>query len=281
MMRTPRLVRASAARPRMPRVWSVSGVCSVMKSARASSVSRSAFSTPNSIARSGVRNGSKAMTFILSPSARLATIDPILPAPISPSVLPVTSTPMKRFFSHLPAWVEASASGSCRASANISAMACSAVVIELPNGVFMTTTPRAVAAEMSTLSTPIPARPTTLSRAARSSNLAVTLVDERIANPSYWSMIAASSSGVLPVISSTSMPRSRKMAAARGSIASEMRTLTVTWSAPRHDRATARGPRCRRCRRSRRTRCAGRAGRRDSRRCRRRRPRPRAAWRSP
>ena len=48
---------------------------------------------------------------------------------------------MKRFFSHLPAWVEASAAGSSRASANIRAMACSAVVIELPNGVFITTTP--------------------------------------------------------------------------------------------------------------------------------------------
>ena len=67
---------------------------------------------------------------------------------------------MKRFFSHLPAWVEASAAGSSRASANIRATACSAVVIELPNGVFITTTPRAVAAGMSTLSTPIPARPT-------------------------------------------------------------------------------------------------------------------------
>ena len=53
---------------------------------------------------------------------------------------------MKRFFSHLPAWVEASAVGIWRASANISAIACSAVVIELPNGVFITITPRAVAA---------------------------------------------------------------------------------------------------------------------------------------
>ena len=53
---------------------------------------------------------------------------------------------MKRFFSHLPAWVERSAAGIWRASANISAMACSAVVIELPNGVFITTMPRAVAA---------------------------------------------------------------------------------------------------------------------------------------
>jgi len=39
------------------------------------------------------------------------TIEPILPQPITPSVLPVISTPMNRFFSHLPAWVEASACG--------------------------------------------------------------------------------------------------------------------------------------------------------------------------
>ena len=80
---------------------------------------------------------------------------------MTPSVLPVISTPMKRFFSHLPACVEASACGIWRASANISAMACSAVVIELPNGVFITMMPRAVAAGMSTLSTPMPARPIT------------------------------------------------------------------------------------------------------------------------
>ena len=101
------------------------------------------------------------MTFIFRPMARSATIEPMLPQPIRPSVLPVSSTPMKRFFSHLPAWVEASACGIWRASANIMAMACSAVVIELPNGVFITTTPFAVAAGMSTLSTPMPARPMT------------------------------------------------------------------------------------------------------------------------
>ena len=89
-------------------------------------------------------------------------MEPILPQPIRPSVLPVSSTPMKRFFSHLPALVEAEASGICRASANIMAMACSAVVMVLPCGVFITTTPRAVAERMSTLSTPMPARPTTL-----------------------------------------------------------------------------------------------------------------------
>ena len=46
------------------------------------------------------------MTRILRPMAREATIEPILPQPMTPSVLPVNSTPMKRFFSHLPAWVD-------------------------------------------------------------------------------------------------------------------------------------------------------------------------------
>ena len=36
-----------------------------------------------------------------------STIDPRLPQPITPSVLPVISTPMNLFFSHLPDWVEA------------------------------------------------------------------------------------------------------------------------------------------------------------------------------
>jgi hypothetical protein len=57
-------------------------------------------------------------------------------------------------------------------------------VIELPNGVFITTMPRRVAAGTSTLSTPIPARPTTLSLVAAASSAGVTLVAERIASPS-------------------------------------------------------------------------------------------------
>ena len=144
-------------------VFSVSGVCSVMKSARLNNSSSSTFSTPMSLARSGDRNGSNAITFMFRPSARSATIEPILPQPTTPSVLPVISTPMKRFFSHLPAWVEASACGISRASASISVIACSAVVIELPNGVFITMMPLAVAAGISTLSTPMPARPITFS----------------------------------------------------------------------------------------------------------------------
>ena len=103
---------------------------------------------------------------------------------MTPSVLPKISTPMNLFFSHLPARVEASACGICRASASISEMACSAVVIELPNGVFITITPLAVAAGMSTLSTPMPARPITFRFFACSRIFGVTLVAERIARPS-------------------------------------------------------------------------------------------------
>jgi len=64
--------------------------------------------------------------------ARSATIEPMLPQPIRPNVLKLSSVPMKRFFSHLPAWVEVLASGIWRATANIRAMACSAVVMALP-----------------------------------------------------------------------------------------------------------------------------------------------------
>ena len=181
---------------------------------------------PISSARSGVRNGSKPITFISMPIAFRATIEPILPQPMMPRVLAVNSTPMKRFFSHLPSWVEAFASGIWRAVANISAMACSAVVIELPKGVFMTMTPLAVAAGMSTLSTPMPARPITFNLLADAKSFSVTLVAERMASPSNSPITAASLSLSLPSAASkvTSMPRSLKICTAAGERASEMRT---------------------------------------------------------
>ena len=91
---------------------------------------------------------------------------------------------MKRPRSQPPLRVERSACGIRRASAHIMAMVCSAAVTELPWGVFMTTMPRFVAASMSTLSTPVPARPTTLSLPARSSSAGVTRVAERTTRPS-------------------------------------------------------------------------------------------------
>ena len=118
------------------------------------------------------------------------------------------------------------------------AMACSAVVMELPNGVFITTTPREVAAGMSTLSTPMPARPTTLSRGAADSTSFVTLVAERIASPSYSPMIAFSSSGFRPVFTSTSTPRSRKISTARGLRLSEIRTFGMTACPPAQEALT-------------------------------------------
>jgi hypothetical protein len=61
--------------------------------------------------------------------------------------------------------------------------ASSAAALELPPGVFMTTTPLAVAAGMSTLSRPDPARPTTLRLPAAESRSAVTLVALRMTRP--------------------------------------------------------------------------------------------------
>jgi hypothetical protein len=71
--------------------------------------------------------------------------------------------------------------GIWRASANIIAMACSAVVMEFPNGVFMTTMPVSVAFGTSMLSTPMPARPTTFRFFAASMMSGVTFVSERTA----------------------------------------------------------------------------------------------------
>ncbi|EAQ24340.1 hypothetical protein ROS217_08820 [Roseovarius sp. 217] len=150
-----------------------------------------------------------------------------MPAPMTPSVLLNSSTPIKAFFSHLPAWVDTEASGSCRATANIIAMACSAVVIMLPKGVFITITPFLLAASLSILSVPIPARAITLSLCALARIFSVTLVADRMARPSYSPITSASLSLSLPSSGrkSTSMPRSRKIWTAVSESLSETRTL--------------------------------------------------------
>src|SRR5262245_7646173 len=132
---------------------------------------------------------------------------------------------MTRCVSHSPACLHASACRLCRAS--IILIACSAVVVELPNGVFITITPLAVAAGMSTLSTPMPARPMTFRRFAFSRTLGVTLVAERMARPSKSPITCASCSLSAPSLGwkSTVIPRSLKICTAAGESASEMRTL--------------------------------------------------------
>jgi hypothetical protein len=91
-------------------------------------------------------------------------------------------------------------SGIWRATANIIAMACSAVVIELPKGVFITMMPFLEAAGMSTLSTPMPARPITLRLSAAAMTFSVTLVAERMARPSYSPITSSSLSLSLPML---------------------------------------------------------------------------------
>ena len=101
-----------------------------------------------------------------------------------PSVLNAISRPWNLLFSHLPPRIDVTACGIFLASEASNAKACSAVVTEFPVGVFITTMPRRLAAGMSTLSTPIPARPTTFRRSAHSMTRGVTWVAERMMRPS-------------------------------------------------------------------------------------------------
>src|ERR1700730_6816582 len=107
------------------------------------------------------------MTSISRPCARLATSEPTLPRPITPNVLPRISVPRNFDRVHSPRLTDASACGTQRASANNSAMVCSAAAMMLPRGAFTTTMPFRVAVGTSMLSTPTPARPTTRGRPPR------------------------------------------------------------------------------------------------------------------
>ena len=87
---------------------------------------------------------------------------------------------MKSARSQRPATSEPCAWGTLRHRASISAIVCSAAAIEFDSGALATMIPRRVAASMSTLSTPVPARPITFSRSPASITSAVSLVAERI-----------------------------------------------------------------------------------------------------
>jgi len=109
-------------------------------------------------------------------SARFATSLPMRPMPSTPNVLALTSVPENNLRSHLPVAIDAPAGAMCRASApNMKNVAPPSSPC-LPPGVFMTTTPRSVAASTSTLSMPTPARPTTRNLGAASMTLRVTFV---------------------------------------------------------------------------------------------------------
>ena len=113
--------------------------------------------------------------------ARFATSPPMRPKPTTPRVFLKSSMPEKLFRSHWPAFMEAAACGTGRAPHRIWVNVSSAVAMVLPEGVFMTMTPRSVAASTSTLSTPTPARPTTFNSGAAANTAAVIFVSERTA----------------------------------------------------------------------------------------------------
>ena len=79
--------------------------------------------------------------------------------------------------------------GTLRACDSSSAMVCSAAEMMLLCGALTTITPRRVAASTSTLSRPMPARPTTIRSVPASSTSAVTCVAERMMSawaPTMW-----------------------------------------------------------------------------------------------
>ena len=116
--------------------------------------------------------------------ARLATSVPIRPMPQIPSSFPISSEPVRIFRSQRPSFIERSARATGRAPQRMCVNVNSAVALVFPPGVFITMIPRSVAASMSMLSTPTPARPTTFSFGAAAMTSSVILVSERTATAS-------------------------------------------------------------------------------------------------
>src|SRR5712692_8410907 len=116
---------------------------------------------------------------------------------------------MNSFRFQFPSFRLRFACATLRARATSKAIVCSAVVIVLPSGAFITTMPRPVAAATSMLSTPTPARPITRSFLAASINSAVTLVSLRTISASQARTPSRSASGARPICFSSTKPASR------------------------------------------------------------------------
>src|SRR6266540_1311933 len=128
-----------------------------------------------------------------------------------------SSTPWKRERSQRPSRRAASARGMSRACARISAMVCSAAEITFDCGALTTMIPSRVAVATSTLSRPIPARPTTLRLRPASSTSASTRVAERTTSASAPATASSSSSRVMAAGASTWWSRRRRSTPASAS----------------------------------------------------------------
>src|SRR5713101_5041875 len=136
------------------------------------------------------------MTRIPSAPAVLATRRPMLPTPMIPSVRPfISSRPCQRPLPQSASRVRLSTTTACLAQASISMIACSATELELEPGAWTTATPRSVAASRSTISSPAPWRPTTLSclQAAMSERVQLGLVRKRMPDASWAALMIPAS----------------------------------------------------------------------------------------
>ena len=204
MIRSVGLALSRTSRPMIPFVSAVFGRWIVRKSDSATTWSSGSSSTPSWRPRSADTNGSKAMRRIPKARARSATSLPMRPRPAMPSVLSASSTPSQRLRSQRPATSAAWAWGTLRAWASSSAMVCSAAETMLLCGALTTITPRRVAASVSTLSRPIPARPTTSRSLPAASTSSVTVVAERMIRAWAPATASSSSAGDRPWRTSTS-----------------------------------------------------------------------------
>src|SRR5712691_3577689 len=171
------------------------------------------------------------MTCMPKPASRWATRTPIRPNPMMPATLPLTSTPVNCDRFHSPDLREATACGTCRATASSRAVACSAALTMLELGAFTTITPAVVAALTSTLSRPTPARATTRRRGACASASASICVALRTITASASGSAASSSARLAPSVCRTSKSGSSSAIAA-GDSSSATRTIGADTARP-------------------------------------------------
>eukprot|EP00162_Nutomonas_longa_P009149 comp19051_c0_seq1/m.35266 comp19051_c0_seq1/g.35266 ORF comp19051_c0_seq1/g.35266 comp19051_c0_seq1/m.35266 type:complete len:544 (+) comp19051_c0_seq1:535-2166(+) len=223
MKRTPSLHFFMDSSLKRLRVSSVSGQWRVIKSEFVMSSSSLTGSMPYMRAISLLMSGSNPMVRMPRLWHVAATLRPMWPRPRMPIVFPATSTPVYFLRSHFPAFIEACAAGTFLASDMSSEIVISAADAVFPPGVFMTMIPRLVAASMSTLSTPVPARPMICSFFPRSMMSLVTVVPDRTISASYSGIIRSISSFGTFSIRSTTYPSFWKMSTQACSIGSLIR----------------------------------------------------------
>ena len=153
-----------------------------------------------------------------------------------PSVLSASSTPSHFERSQRPAHSAAWAWGMLRAWASSSAIVCSAAERTFDCGAFTTITPCAVAASTSTLSSPMPARPTTTRSLPGGQHVGGDLggrADDQGVGAGHGRRAAAS--GSRPSWTSTSWPAARRRSSPLSAIFSvtRMRAIAGVWSAAR------------------------------------------------